>query len=876
MRSTLILWVLCAGALPSARGLVGADCNGNGIEDALDVLPGGLGFPAISVRAVERYPGPVEAADWNGDGWPDLALRVEAGENSRHSAAILLNSGGKLEAGEVFPLERKVVALAAAELNGDGFMDLACADQESSTVVLLLGGGDGTLRPGTIHTVGARPVALQAVDLDADGDDDLVSADQDGKSLTVLLQGSGVLSRSGYVLSIQPAGVACLDADGDGNLDMAAAGAVPDTLDASVAVLLGDGKGSFSHARGFSTAAFPLAILAGDLDGDGGDDLVTAHPGLTQGSGFISFHRGNGRNEFDPPVDSPSRETPWSVRLVDLDADGLEDIAFTSEAFLVGFGSLSVIRNLGSGRFGPAIEYAAGEHPRHLASLDLDRDGFAELAVTNSAYEGTVTVFSNDGTSLNAAPQYPSSHGVLSLALGDLDRDGALDLVTSGNDPEKGTGALSFHRNDGNAGFEKPLRFLAGKMPVDVLLADFNADGFNDAAVADQTLGQVIVIENTGDELLVSEAHAVGPHPSSVAAVDVDRDGDIDIAAAVLGPLDASCRCHRADGAVVILRNGGGGTFGSPETLPVPCCPAGLHAVDLDSDGDADLVAANGGGESGSSISVLRNDSGGFAEITSHPMGGRPLEISAADLDGDSDPDLLLTIVGGAPAILWNTGTGSFEEERLGALAQDVLAADLDGDGSADLALAGGVVSVARNLGRRRFEAPVAFPVGSPAGLLGALDLDNDGFLDLVSVHQGSLDYFGCGCYRSASISVLINQARPPASIDADGDRIPDECIEGFRRGDSDSSGTTDLTDAIFTLTYLFLSGSAPSCLEAADSGNDGRIDIADPILVLDHLFRGGPAPPAPGPGPGPCGPDTDFPGSVADLGCDEYGACRG
>jgi hypothetical protein len=95
-----------------------------------------------------------------------------------------------------------------------------------------------------------------------------------------------------------------------------------------------------------------------------------------------------------------------------------------------------------------------------------------------------------------------------------------------------------------------------------------------------------------------------------------------------------------------------------------------------------------------------------------------------------------------------------------------------------------------------------------------------------------------------------------------------------FHRGDPDGSGTADLTDAIFILEHLFLSGPAPGCLESADAQNDGLVDLSDAIAILLYLFSGGAPPPAPGPPPGPCGPDPDAPGSPGDLGCEAQGEC--
>jgi hypothetical protein len=105
-------------------------------------------------------------------------------------------------------------------------------------------------------------------------------------------------------------------------------------------------------------------------------------------------------------------------------------------------------------------------------------------------------------------------------------------------------------------------------------------------------------------------------------------------------------------------------------------------------------------------------------------------------------------------------------------------------------------------------------------------------------------------------------------SADAEGNGIPDECEAGhearFRRGDADGSGKIDITDAVATLMFLFMGGTAPECKDAADSDDSGKLDITDAVSSLMFQFMGG-TPPAP-PGPTSCGVDPT-PG-------DEYAEC--
>jgi hypothetical protein len=129
----------------------------------------------------------------------------------------------------------------------------------------------------------------------------------------------------------------------------------------------------------------------------------------------------------------------------------------------------------------------------------------------------------------------------------------------------------------------------------------------------------------------------------------------------------------------------------------------------------------------------------------------------------------------------------------------------------------------------------------------GSPDLDGDGVGDRVD-----------NCPETANSS----------QRDANDNDRGDACeIVQFRRGDSNTDGEWNLTDAVHVLGYLFLGKAPPECLDASDVEDDGRITINDPIYLLNHLFLGGPQPPLPGP---TCGRDeTDDP-----LGCWRYDPC--
>ncbi|MFP6633842.1 MAG: dockerin type I domain-containing protein [Planctomycetota bacterium] len=98
-----------------------------------------------------------------------------------------------------------------------------------------------------------------------------------------------------------------------------------------------------------------------------------------------------------------------------------------------------------------------------------------------------------------------------------------------------------------------------------------------------------------------------------------------------------------------------------------------------------------------------------------------------------------------------------------------------------------------------------------------------------------------------------------------------------FSRGDVDSSGLIDLTDAVQILNYLFQGGARPGCMETADVNNDTEVNLTDSVFLLTYLFLGGEPPTTPGPPGfgGGCGSDPDAVDSPGDLGCESYSGCE-
>jgi hypothetical protein len=207
-----------------------------------------------------------------------------------------------------------------ADLNGDGWPDLAVANYASNTISVVFGTGAGTFGPSTEFVVGQAVTSLAVGDLNQDGRLDLLGTSEGASSVAVLLgAGDGTFALSTYETGASPAGLALGDVNGDGWLDVAVANYASDTA----SVLLGDGTGRLGARADFSTGKGPRGIAIRDLDGDGRADLAVAN----SGANTVSVLLGNDFGAFNTKVDFGVGAGPAGLVVGDLDGDGWPELA---------------------------------------------------------------------------------------------------------------------------------------------------------------------------------------------------------------------------------------------------------------------------------------------------------------------------------------------------------------------------------------------------------------------------------------------------------------------------------------------------------------------------------------------------------------------
>jgi hypothetical protein len=420
------------GGSPRTSAIV-ADFNGHGVLDV--VIPDGKysfaylpGLGDGSFRSAVDYFSPVPdnsgghaqtiaTADLNGDGYPDLVVG-NCCDGTLGITVFLSTRDGSMQPGTNYGSSGSLASVVIADFNGDKILDIAALNITGDSVQIFKGNGDGTFTESASYPTSGTDasglnngpfVQMVTADFNHDGHPDLAIANFDSQNVSVVLNdGSGGFHPASiYALPGNGQAIALADVNNDGVFDLVVTGY---STPGSASVLLGVAGGTFQAAANTPLLLgynLPGNIALADLDGDGKADLVVTVDDPVSGTG-IAVAKGNGDGTFQTAVFfsttlqsvTLAKPVPGSVQIADLNGDGKLDLVYSN----ANYGTIGVLYNTGTnafaaGMFYDPVEYPAGANVYSLALADVNHDGAVDVVMADEDFVGVTVLLNASGSS---------------------------------------------------------------------------------------------------------------------------------------------------------------------------------------------------------------------------------------------------------------------------------------------------------------------------------------------------------------------------------------------------------------------------------------------------------------------------------------------
>jgi hypothetical protein len=678
------------------------------------------------------------AADFDGDGWVDLAV-----VNATTGDLTLFHptGDGTYVEGESLATGIAPSHIITGHFNNDGVPDLAVMATGANQLRYYLAESDGTFDSYTSLPLSGSGWQLYAEDLNDDGLDDILIYDSFGILSTYMnTAGSGFGTANsktiGYARSVTTG-----DFDGDGVIDFVIA---DDILRKALILYSGNGDGTFADGENLYEGHQYYSQYANDFNGDGVLDIALM--GRVNSNDELQIYLGKGDGVYAEPYLLDASGFTSSIASGDFNGDGFIDLACAHASR----SRITLYLGNGDGGFNDYIELGDPVQPRQLLAVDTNGDGRSDLL--NLEIDEAILVSYFVPTNLKLVRMYPEFTDAYELTSGDLNGDEWPDFAY-----------LSFT--------DKAVRLLYGNadgrltegtaitgMPVtasDVEIIDFNGDGFADIFVNDSDTRSYLTFYGQSDGSFVAGENITqtGSGPRLFEVADLNNDGFLDFITYNFG-------------GFTLLFGDSLGTVDEQLSVSFSANVTDFELIDLNEDGWLDVLAS----VQNMGVVVLYGDSGStYTNQALHSLDGTRFNVDTGDFNADGIIDIVAgNEESGTVYVLYGLAEGGFDEAvEVPALTQvvDLVVADFNGDFLDDIALCSYQdysTIIIYQKAEGGFELPVYYSTQPEpfeyADSLNVADLNQDSLPDIVATkgYQGN-------------ITVLINHyTRPVADLGSD------------------------------------------------------------------------------------------------------------
>ncbi len=318
---------------------------------------------------------------------------------------------------------------------------------------------------------------------------------------------------------IDPCAIDIGDIDGDGHLDVATPNSDFEHVESSLnltSVLYGNGLGQLSEPVAYvSGDDIPVGIRLGDLNADGGLDMVV----VNSDAGSLSVMLNFGEQQMGDAGRIVAGSNPTISDVGDINGDGILDVAVTA------LDEIRIALGRGDGNFEPSGSIALPGTLWSVRLLDVNADGAMDMLASNTT-DATIHVWLGDGQGQLIEYDRLQMTGMpLGIADADIDFDGHLDLLIAHSF------GMAVLLGNGAGDFNLVEQIDAGLDPRDIAIADYDNDGWLDAAIVNSSSQDITLVTGRGEGQFVYRAtYAVGTLPSGIEAGDFNSDSVPDLA----------------------------------------------------------------------------------------------------------------------------------------------------------------------------------------------------------------------------------------------------------------------------------------------------------------------------------------------------------